>query len=389
MSATVSRTNPAGRGPAARFKLRAPASHIRPVVSFAAPLFLVIFTPCSAQSPPKVEKAPVQNRRVENARRGYVGDAACTACHATQSSAYEHTSHHLTSQSVGKQADGRNSILGSFEESKNLLMIANPETSRAEPGLYFKMEEKNGRYEQTAVTGWGKDFVSRTEPMDIVTGSGVRGQTYLYWHGERLFQLPVSYWTDGSQWINSPGYANGSADFSRPISPRCLECHATYIKPRSDDPATNRYERQSFVPGISCETCHGPGADHIAVASGGQVRSASKRRTAPQTTLKDPQSSGPPPDRIFAEIHRPGHAEPGKVFARPPGRSLRILPSWSPGRGRRSRIFLFPRRAAHQILQAHVGRPGGASRCPRQSGWATSTQPLLHFIPHDDLLDLP
>jgi len=39
--------------------------------------------------------------------------------------------------------------------------------------------------------------------MDIVIGSGVRGQSYLYWHGDQLYELPVSYWSDGSRWINS------------------------------------------------------------------------------------------------------------------------------------------------------------------------------------------
>ncbi|HEY0794192.1 MAG TPA: multiheme c-type cytochrome [Acidisarcina sp.] len=254
------------------FTLKAPATRLWPVVPIFISLFCISFPPALAQS---AAKAP-------DTRAGYVGDAACAACHAAQSSPYEHTSHHLTSQLAGKGPDGKNSVLGSFDEGKNLLMIADPETTIAEPGLYFKMEQRDGRYAQTAVTGWGKDLVSRTEAMDIVTGSGVRGQTYLYWRGERLFQLPVSYWTDGSQWINSPGYVNGSADFSRPISPRCLECHATYIRPRSDDPATNRYERQSFVPGISCETCHGPGAAHIAAHHADHVEAHSQSGSAAQ-----------------------------------------------------------------------------------------------------------
>ncbi len=63
-------------------------------------------------------------------------------------------------------------------------------------------------------------------------GSGVRGQSYLYWHGDQLYELPVSYWSDGSRWINSPGYKNGTMNFSRAAIPRCLECHATYIEPR-------------------------------------------------------------------------------------------------------------------------------------------------------------
>ncbi|HZL49754.1 MAG TPA: multiheme c-type cytochrome, partial [Terracidiphilus sp.] len=86
------------------------------------------------------------------------------------------------------------------------------------------------------------------------------------------------YWTDGRQWINSPGYEDGSVDFSRPVNPGCLECHATYIRPLSQDPGTNRYDRDSLVPGISCERCHGPGAEHVARQKAGSA-SASTGQT--------------------------------------------------------------------------------------------------------------
>jgi hypothetical protein len=204
-------------------------------------------------------RAHVSGQHEADARRAhYVGDAACVSCHEKQGLSYLHTSHHLTSQLANK-----NSVLGSFQEGSNVLTIVDPGTT-AEPFLYFKMEAKNGRYDETAVTGWGKQMQTRTEPIDIVTGTGVRGATYLYWQGDQLYELPVSYWTEGHQWINSPGYENGSADFSRPVNPGCLECHASYIRPLSLDPETNRYDKDSLQTGISCERCHGPGAEHVA-----------------------------------------------------------------------------------------------------------------------------
>jgi hypothetical protein len=137
------------------------------------------------------------------------------------------------------------------------------------------MEARNNGYYQTAVAGWPGHLQQRSERIDIVIGSGVRGQSYLYWHGEQLFELPVSYWSDGGRWINSPGYKDGTMNFTRAVTPRCLECHATYIQPLSLDPLTNRYDQKSLVVGISCERCHGPGADHIALertkAPGGET----------------------------------------------------------------------------------------------------------------------
>jgi hypothetical protein len=79
----------------------------------------------------------------------FAGDAACLSCHRDQGTSYVHTAHHLTSQSASKD-----SILGSFQERSNVLMIADPATATDNPGLYFKMEAKPNLFYQTAVAGW-------------------------------------------------------------------------------------------------------------------------------------------------------------------------------------------------------------------------------------------
>ena len=207
-------------------------------------------------------------------RTDYVGDAKCHTCHREVAQNYQHTPHHLTSQLATID-----SVHGSFQNGANSLVINDPAQS-AEPGLQFHMESKKDGLFETARSGWGSQVYQRTERIDLVTGSGVRGQTYLFWQGNRLFELPASYWSDGHRWINSPGYIDGTADFSRPVNPACLECHATYIRALSTNPATNRYDRKSLVPGISCESCHGPGANHVQ-----QMRHA--------TTAKDPSILNP------------------------------------------------------------------------------------------------
>jgi hypothetical protein len=186
------------------------------------------------------------------------GDAQCLSCHKEQGEAYAHTAHRLTSQLANRE-----SVLGSFQTGSNVLMIADPATAAADPGLYFKMEARPDGFFQTAVAGWPGAFKSRSERMDIVIGSGVRGQSFLSWRKDQLFELPVSYWSAGGQWINSPGYKNGTMNFSRAVTPRCLECHATSIKALSPDPLANHYERQSLRPGITCERCHGDAAAHM------------------------------------------------------------------------------------------------------------------------------
>lgn len=247
-----------------RLRREMQSSHVKLLcfllLGLAVPLYVATRT---------VKAAPqnsTQNETAQRDRGKYVGDAACLKCHQTQGLSYLHTAHHLTSQIAGKD-----SVLGSFEPGSNVLMIVDPAHATAEPGLFFKMEKKDGSFYETAETGFGTDLEKRTERIDLVTGSGVRGVTYLYWQGDQLFELPVSYWKDGHKWINSPGYEDGSANFSRPVNPGCLECHATYIKALSADPLTNSYDRSTLVTGISCEVCHGPGADHIAKQKAGSA----------------------------------------------------------------------------------------------------------------------
>ncbi len=210
----------------------------------------------SAQQPPRHAETTWHAERP-----GYAGDARCTECHKDVSITYQKTSHHLTSQMPTAA-----NVLGSFRDRKNVLTIIDS-TQTAEPGLKFRMEARASGLFETAISGWDPHLQQRSERIDLITGSGVRGQTYLYWQGDRLFELPISYWTDGHRWINSPGYIDGTADFSRPVNPACLECHATYLRALSLNPATNRYDRDSLVVGISCESCHGAGARHVAERS--------------------------------------------------------------------------------------------------------------------------
>jgi cytochrome c554/c'-like protein len=184
--------------------------------------------------------------------RNYAGDEACRACHAEIIDTYYKTAHKLTSRAPSVE-----SILGSFAEHENILKTSNP-------NLHFRMESKpEGFYETAVSTLPGGGATEHTERIDIVIGSGRVGQTYLFWKGDLLFQLPVSYWTDLGTWVNSPGYRDGAAKFERPVVPRCLECHVTYAMPASPLASSNQYRADTLVLGISCERCHGPARDHV------------------------------------------------------------------------------------------------------------------------------
>lgn len=195
------------------------------------------------------------------------------------------------------------------------MKIADPTVEH--PGLEFRMETTRDGMFETARTQWNGDAYARTEKIDLVTGSGARGQTYLYWRGDRLFELPVSYWSDGHRWINSPGYVDGTAEFSRPVNPGCLECHASYVRALSIDPGTNRYERGSLIPGIGCESCHGPGAEHVQKETARQGKPGAGEILNPSTFSRDRQVD------LCAECHNGIQREAlGAPFSYVPGRPL-------------------------------------------------------------------
>lgn len=219
---------------------------------FAAAVSIAILLGLTfAPSAPTSQAQQATSAPPSASRSVFVGDAACRPCHAAVFDSYLHTAHHLTSQEPSAQT-----IAGKFTAGSNVLTTINPL-------LTYHMEDRSGSFYQTAVTGESPKTSSRRERFDFVIGSGGKGQTYLYWRGNQLFELPVSFWTELGQWVNSPGYLDGAADFGRPIVPRCFECHATYIHALSASPNEFRYEKTGYVLGISCERCHGPGRQHI------------------------------------------------------------------------------------------------------------------------------
>jgi len=180
----------------------------------------------------------------------YAGSEACASCHQKQAQSYAATPHARDSG-----LPSPSSIVGDFTPEHAVLRTSNP-------NLAFVMAASPDGFFQAAVNPSDPQSAKPDlRSIDIVVGSGRHGQTYLHWEEDRLFELPVSYWTYDHRWVNSPGYPDGQLHWDRAVLPRCLECHVSYFSWLP--PATNRYSKESLVLGIDCERCHGPGALHV------------------------------------------------------------------------------------------------------------------------------
>ncbi len=231
---------------------------------------------------------PSESAKVAS-RESYLGDDACGGCHQDKIESYHRTAHHLTSRLPAKD-----SILGNFSPDENILKTSNP-------NLFFRMEAMEGGFFETGVEGMPPYVTSRTERFGLVVGSGGKGQTFLFWKRDLLFQLPVSYWKDVG-WVNSPGYRDGVAYFDRPVNSRCLECHGTYFD--SLAPPINRYSQTGLTVGITCEKCHGPGRTHV------QRLGSKSSGTPPDTAILNPARFSRERQMDLCAWCHAGHGEP-------------------------------------------------------------------------------
>lgn len=278
---------------------------------------------------------------VPAAREGYVGDEACRSCHQDKFETYLNSAHHLASR-----LPGPSSIDGKFSPGSNLLSTSNPY-------LLYVMTKTGERFFQSAVVKLPpSEVISRKEPFDLVIGSGRKGQTYLYWKGDQLFELPVSYWAETGQWMNSPGYPDGLPNFDKPIIPRCLECHTTYIG--SLQPPLNRFRRSTLVLGITCEKCHGPGRAHV-------ERGEAKDIVNPASLSRDRQID------LCALCHAGPGTGKAAAFSFVPGEVL-------------GQYLSLPDNASDtpDDVHAHQAQQLSSSRCFRSSGMTCATCHDVH-----------
>jgi hypothetical protein len=180
--------------------------------------------------------------------KSFVGAETCKSCHNALFDSVAHTAHYFSSRPGSAQ-----SIKGSFATGKNEFKL--------NALMEVVMERKGESFLQTGYIN-GQELQS--ESMDVAIGSGRKGQTYLYWKNNELFQLPVSYYTPLNRWCNSPGFPTGFIKFYRQIPGQCMECHTTYSEIESDNGRQTTFDRNEIFYGISCERCHGPGAEHVA-----------------------------------------------------------------------------------------------------------------------------
>jgi hypothetical protein len=89
-------------------------------------------------------------------------------------------------------------IIASFSAGENVLHVEGTD-------MHFRVDADSTGFYQSLIVRKGPDSTAHRERVAYVAGSGRKGQSFLYWSGDRLTQLPVSHWTALERWIGSPG----------------------------------------------------------------------------------------------------------------------------------------------------------------------------------------
>jgi len=202
---------------------------------------------------PRATQLPVSfDSPYQNTRQGvnYVGDQACTRCHATIAETYRR---HPMGRSLTPIAAAPPSALerndgGPLFEAQ---------------GFQYSIEHRGGRviHQETRRDPSGRIIARNEAEIQFVLGSGRQGFAYLVERNGFLFQSPISWYAHKGRWDLSPGYEKVNAHFDRPIKTACLFCHANQVEPVAG--TVNRYRPPIFRGhAIGCERCHGPGELH-------------------------------------------------------------------------------------------------------------------------------
>jgi hypothetical protein len=209
-------------------------------------------TPAKPHHPTRLTSVPTEIR-IESTpwwptsgvsdRKEYVGSATCGKCHAEKAVAQAATS-------MGRAAT----------------RASDSEQLRSHPDLALRL----GSYTYNLVTKGGKATLSVSngaESMDKnlewALGDGNFGQSYVYREQGKYYESQLSFYTRLNALDTTTGHMEpktletAAGGLTPPDSIRqCFACHFTAST------TNNRFDPDAAIAGVTCEACHGPGAQH-------------------------------------------------------------------------------------------------------------------------------
>ena len=230
-------------------------------------------------------------RRAEAARplfardRDYVGASACRACHPDRYASWRRTYH-----SSMTQLPDQRTVRGRFDGQPVTLFGATATPYQRDGKFFFQLPAAGGegpRDAEVALAVGSRRYQQYFERTDGPDGAVYR-RLPLLWHiGEArwLHINGVFLEPDDDDWAPRPAVWNMN----------CVFCHNTGIAPGLKpvgDGGDKRWDTHVADVGIACESCHGPGRDHVALYASPVARYRTELASASASAIVDPLRMG-------------------------------------------------------------------------------------------------
>jgi hypothetical protein len=177
----------------------------------------------------------------------FVGPETCARCHGSMA------------QSQQATPMARNMMTA----SDSGILHSHPDMSFAVAGYQYKMQSAAGQTKYSVTDGTN----TLSYPLTWAFGTGRVGQSYLFKKDDgRFYEARVTYFESLKDLGFTPDRelltpANIDEAMYRQVPQaeviRCFNCHTTAST------IGGSFDEKHFIPGVTCEACHGPGAAHV------------------------------------------------------------------------------------------------------------------------------
>lgn len=188
----------------------------------------------------------------DRSRSDYVGAAECVKCHASRAGAMQSTA---MSRAAARAGDAE-----SLRQHDHLSFDIGP--------YRYRIDNSAGKNIYTI----SKSSASLSANLLWAFGVGRIGQTYVYEKDNHFYESHLTFYSATQALDVTPGHPatqppSLEEGLGRRISSNeagsCFGCHTTAST------TNNQFDPGKMFLGVTCEACHGPGANHVAAARSG------------------------------------------------------------------------------------------------------------------------
>ena len=187
-------------------------------------------------------------------RTEYLGPAACAQCHPSEAAIYQTTP---MAKACALAADSK--VVAAHDHLGFRFGSYVYDLTRS--GGSSVLSVSDGTHSATATLGWA-------------FGEGEAGETYVFARAGAFYEGRLSFFPVLQSLDITPGQQSSvPSDIDKALGRRlgaeetqlCFGCHNTASS------TGGRFDPDHLIPGITCEACHGPGAQHLAAIKAGRT----------------------------------------------------------------------------------------------------------------------